>query len=107
METKPNILFILADQLRASSLPAYGELQIETPNLTRLVEEGTIFTNAISTCPVCTPYRSMLLTGRHPQSTGHIINFVNTRHDEISIGDAFAQAGYRTAWATLGSGLES
>lgn len=95
---KPNILCILADQLRARSLPVYGERQIETPCLTRLAEESTVFSNAISTCPVCTPYRSMLVTGRHPQSTGHLVNFVNTRHDEISIGDAFSHAGYRTGW---------
>lgn len=40
----------------------------------------------------------MLLTGRHNQTTGYVTNFVTTRHDEIGIGDAFARAGYRTAW---------
>jgi len=40
----------------------------------------------------------MLVTGRHPQTTGMIINSTRTRHDEISIGDAFANAGYQTAW---------
>jgi arylsulfatase A-like enzyme len=98
MHDRPNVLFILADQLRASSLPAYGESQIETPNLDKLAADGVTFTNTISSCPVCTPYRSMLLTGRHPQSTGHLINFMITRHDEIGIGDAFARAGYRTGW---------
>ena len=98
MPDTPNLLFILADQLRAASLPIHGEGQIETPNLDRLAAEGVLFRNAISTCPVCTPYRAMLLTGRHPQTTGHVMNFVRTRHDEISIGDAFARAGYRTAW---------
>ena len=95
---KPNIIYLFADQLRASSLPVYGENQIETPHIDRLVAEGTTFTNMISTCPVCTPYRSMLVTGRHPQTTDHILNFVDTRHDEIGIGDAFAHAGYQTAW---------
>lgn len=98
MPVTPSIVFILADQLRACSLPIYGESQIETPHLDRLAREGVVFTNAIATCPVCTPYRAMLLTGRHPQTTGHVINFVRTRHDEISIGDAFSRAGYRTAW---------
>ncbi|MBC8231935.1 sulfatase [bacterium] len=98
MTNKPNLLFVFADQLRASSLPVYGENQIETPNINRLAQEGVMFTNSISTCPVCTPYRAMLLTGRHPQTTGHVINFMRTRHDEISIGDAFSYAGYRTAW---------
>lgn len=98
MKKRPNILFLFADQLRAASLPVYGENQINTPNIDRLAREGVTFTNSISTCPVCTPYRSMLLTGRHPQTTGHVINFMQTRHDEISIGDAFSHAGYRTAW---------
>lgn len=95
---RPNILFVLADQLRASALPLYGETQIETPNIDRLAGQGTVFTQAVSTCPVCTPYRAMLLTGRHPQTTGHVINFVRTRHDEISIADAFSRAGYGTGW---------
>lgn len=98
MRDRPNILFLFADQLRAGSLPVYGENQIETPNIDRLAREGVTFTNSIASCPVCTPYRSMLLLGRHPQTTGHIINFMRTRHDEISIGDSFSHAGYRTAW---------
>lgn len=95
---KPNIVFVFADQLRASSLPVYGEGQIRTPHIDRLVNEGVTLTNAVSTCPVCTPYRGMLLTGRHPQTTGHVVNFARTRHDEIGIGDAFSHAGYQTAW---------
>jgi arylsulfatase A-like enzyme len=95
---KKNLLFILADQLRAASLPAYGERQIATPHLDRLASEGVTFTNAIATCPVCTPYRSMMLTGRHPQTTGHLINFVRTRHDEIGWGDVFSHAAYKTGW---------
>jgi len=98
MPDRPNILFILADQLRARSLPVYGERQIQTPHIDRLAREGVVLSNAVATCPVCTPHRSMLLTGRHPQTIGHVINFVRTRHDEIGIGDAFARAGYRTGW---------
>jgi len=98
MPDRPNVLFLLADQLRAVSLPVYGETQIATPNIDRLAAQGTTFTNALSTCPLCTPYRAMLLTGRHPQTTGHLFNHVRTRHDEISIADAFARTGYRTGW---------
>ncbi|MCE5279646.1 MAG: sulfatase [Planctomycetaceae bacterium] len=98
MPQQPNILFVLADQLRAASLPLYGQPQIRTPHLDRLAGQGATFTGAISTYPVCTPYRSMLVTGRHPQTTGHLLNHVRTRHDEISIADAFARAGYRTGW---------
>lgn len=98
MAQRPNVLFLLADQLRASSLPVYGEQQIETPHTDRLAREGTMLTNAIASCPVCTPHRAMMLTGRYPQTTGHLINFVRTRHDEIGLGDAFSRAGYRTGY---------
>jgi len=98
MANQFNIVFVLADQLRASSLPLYGETGISTPNVDRLAEEGVVFTNAVSSCPVCTPYRSMLLTGRYPQTTGHVMNFIRTRHDEIGLGDVFSKAGYSTAW---------
>ena len=98
MPGKSNIVYILADQLRSQSLPAYGEKQISTPNIDRITREGVTFTNAVSICPLCTPFRSMLLTGRQPLETGHIINNIRTRHDEISIADAFANAGYKTGW---------
>jgi hypothetical protein len=84
---RPNVPFVLADQLRASSLPIHGEGQIQTPHIDRLAEDGVVLTNAVATCAVCTPYRAMLLTGRHPQTTGHVIHFLRTRHDETGIGD--------------------
>ncbi len=98
MSDSPNVVYLLADQIRADVLSAYGGTQIETPHLDQLTAEGTVFTNAIASAPVCTPYRSMLLTGRHPQTTGHLINFVRTRHDEIGLADVFSRNGYRTAW---------
>ena len=101
---QPNVVYVLADQLRARSLPAYGERQIATPNIDRIVREGIRFTNAVATCPLCAPYRSMLVTGREPLETGHIINNLRARHDEISIADAFNHAGYRTGWGSTTSG---
>src|SRR5262245_27674655 len=98
MTSRPNVLLILVDQLRASSLPTYGEGQIETPHLDRLAGDGVVFDSAVSTCAVCTPYRAMLVTGRHPQTTGMLLNFLRIRHDEIGIADAFGHAGYRTGW---------
>ncbi len=98
MSSQPNIVFVLADQLRAASLPPYGGSAIDTPNINRLAREGVTLNQCVATCPVCTPYRSMLVTGRHPQSTGMTINSLRPRFDEISVGDAFAACGYRTAW---------
>ena len=96
--TKPNVIVIYPDQLRAQSLPLFGEHQIETPHIDRLASEGLSIDNAISNCPVCTPARAMLVTGRYPQTTGHLINTTRTRHSEISIGDTFAHWGYKTGW---------
>ncbi len=98
MATRPNVVVLFPDQLRAASLPLYGETYIETPNIDRLAAAGVQLTNAISNAPVCTPARAMLVTGRHPQTTGHLINTTRTRHSEISIADAFANQGYRTGW---------
>lgn len=98
MGPRPNILFLLADQLRSASVLGGGAALAHTPNLDALAARGRVFENTISICPVCTPYRGMLLTGRHPQSTGHLVNFVETRADEISIADAFSRAGYRTGY---------
>ena len=98
MSERPNVVVLFPDQLRAQSLPLFGESQIDTPHIDRLASEGTLLTQAVSNCPVCTPARAMLLTGRYPQTTGHLINTTRTRHSEISIGDAFAHQGYKTAW---------
>jgi len=100
---QPNVVFLFPDQLRAQALSLFGnsayvETQIETPNINRLADRGVTLDNAISNCPVCTPARAMLVTGRYPQSTGHLINSTRIRHSEISIADAFAHQGYRTAW---------
>jgi len=99
---KPNVLVLFPDQLRAQTLPiyqgTYGAQQISTPNIDRLAAQGMTLDNAISNCPVCTPARVMLVTGRYPQTTGHLINTTRTRHSEISIADAFAHQGYQTGW---------
>ena len=95
---RPNLVFLFADQLRADVLSAYGGEMINTPHLDRLRSQSVKLENMISTCPVCTPYRAMLNTGRHPQTTSMVINSLRPRHAEIGFGDALAAAGYRTAW---------
>lgn len=65
---KPNIIYILADDLGYGDLGCYGQTKIETPNLDRLAEEGMMFTDHYSGSTVCAPSRSVLMTGMH---TGH------------------------------------
>jgi arylsulfatase A-like enzyme len=64
--TRPNILFILADDLGWADLSCYGRPDYQTPNLDRLAREGIKFTNAYSAAPVCTPTRVGFHTGRYP-----------------------------------------
>ncbi len=62
---KPNILFILADDLGYGDLGCYGATQVKTPHIDRLAREGRRFTDAHSPCSVCTPTRYNVLTGRY------------------------------------------
>jgi len=67
-DTRPNIIYILADDLGYGDLGAYGQTKIETPNLDRLAAEGMKFTQHYCGAPVCAPSRCILLTGKH---SGH------------------------------------
>ena len=58
--SKPNILFVMADQLAAQFLPAYGHPLVKTPHLSRLAAEGVVFENCYSTSPLCAPARAPL-----------------------------------------------
>jgi arylsulfatase A-like enzyme len=67
---RPNIIIFLADDLGARDLGCYGSTFYDTPNLDRLAAQGMKFTQAYAACPVCSPTRASLLTGRWPQRTG-------------------------------------
>jgi len=64
-DQKPNIIYILADDLGYGELGAYGQEKIETPNIDALAKEGMMFTQHYTSAPVCAPARYMLLTGKH------------------------------------------
>jgi arylsulfatase A-like enzyme len=65
-----NVVFILADDLGCRDLGCYGSAFHETPAIDGLAREGVRFTNAYAACPVCSPTRASILTGRYPQRTG-------------------------------------
>ncbi|HKL67775.1 MAG TPA: sulfatase-like hydrolase/transferase, partial [Bacteroidales bacterium] len=62
---KPNVIYILADDLGYGELGCYGQEKIETPSIDRLAEKGMMFTQHYSGAPVCAPSRCILLTGKH------------------------------------------
>src|SRR6185503_4446388 len=65
--TRPNVLFILADDLGYGDLSCYGRPDYQTPVLDRLAEQGMKFTSAYAAAPVCTPTRCAFITGQYPQ----------------------------------------
>lgn len=67
-ETRPNIVYILADDLGIGDLGCYGQKNIKTPNIDQLAADGMLFTNHYSGSTVSAPSRCVLLTGKH---TGH------------------------------------
>jgi len=96
---RPNVLFFLPDQVRRCEVGCYGGGQnAPTPNVDRLATQGTRFTNALSTYPLCTPYRAMLQTGRMPALSGGIMNFINLPSTGQSMADIFSHAGYETGY---------
>ncbi len=95
---RPNVLFVFADQLRASSLGYVGEEPVITPAFDRFAAEGANFTVGVSPMPVCTPYRGALVTGRTPLSLGLVINDIPLKTTEVSVAHAFDDAGYATAY---------
>lgn len=119
-ETKPNIIFILADDLGYGELESYGQELIETPNLNALVANGMRFTQHYAGAPVCAPSRCVLLTGQHlghayvrgndeMAEKGDVWNYAKAVADPNlegqrplpdsirTIGDMLQKVGYRTA----------
>ena len=99
-EIKPNIIYILADDMGYGDLGCYGQATIKTPNIDKLAEEGIRFTQHYAGATVCAPSRSALLTGKH---TGHCSVRGNmpegqlTKDEEITIPEALKTAGYTSA----------
>ncbi|MFO7821957.1 MAG: sulfatase [Lentisphaeria bacterium] len=94
----PNLIFIFADQMRAQALGCYGNEIVPTPNFDRMADNGMVFENAISTWPVCSPYRAMLLSGRHPMANGTVSNDTGMRNDIPTIATACKEQGYETGY---------
>lgn len=117
---KPNIIYILADDLGYAELGSYGQKRIETPHLDALAASGMRFTQHYSGAPVCAPSRCILLTGQHSghayirgndewASRGEVWNFAKATEDPNlegqrpipgdipTVGNVLQAAGYKTA----------
>lgn len=112
---KPNVVFILADDLGWADLPVYGNKFNEAPNLDKLAAEGIRFTSAYAAAPVCSPTRASILSGQYPARVG-IIDWIpghwrpyekvivpknRTQYlpsEILTIGEAMKSAGYATGY---------
>jgi arylsulfatase A-like enzyme len=123
---RPNILFMLADDLGWSDLSCYGSSFQETPQIDRLAREGMRFTQAYSAGSICSPTRASLMTGKYPVRTG-VTDYIpglssegrklsarptktELALEEVTVGEAFREAGYETfyagKWHLGGKGFE-
>jgi len=94
----PSVVFAFADQWRAQAVGYAGDASARTPVLDAMARSSLRFTTAVSTCPVCSPYRASLLTGRYPHTHGVFLNDVCLNNDAVSIAQAYRSAGYHTAY---------
>jgi len=104
---RPNIIYIMADDLGYGDLGCYGQKHIQTPNIDQLAQEGTQFTQCYAGSTVCAPSRSVLMTGQH---TGHTRVRGNSgkvggvgpqkrvplEDEDVTVAEVLKQAGYAT-----------
>jgi arylsulfatase A-like enzyme len=95
---RPNIIFIMADDLGYGDPGCYGQGEIRTPNIDRLAAEGLRFTQAYAGGPVCTPSRSVLMTGLHNGHTPARDNIPHyptyLREEDVTVAEVLKKAGY-------------
>jgi len=115
LPARPNLVFVLADDLGWKDLGCYGSTFYETPHLDQLAAKGMRFTDAYAACSVCSPTRASILTGKYPARL-HLTDWLPGRGDspnqklkrplilhqlpleEVTFAEAFREAGYRTGF---------
>ena len=90
------MLFISSDDLAAYALGYYGNPIICTPNLDRLAAEGVRFETAYTNCPVCTPSRQSLITGRYPHACGVTLLGTPLPEDQVTLAEHLKNYGFKT-----------
>jgi len=105
-QTRPNIIYIMADDMGYADLSCYGRKDYQTPNLDRLASQGIKFINAYAAAPVCTPTRVAFFTGRYPArlsvglyeplAEGHKDSLLGLTPETPSIAGLLKKAGYET-----------
>lgn len=97
-KSKPNVIYILADDLGYGDVGVYGQARVKTPNLDNMASEGVMFTEFYAGANVCGPSRATLMTGKHQ---GHARIRGNKqeyplRDEDVTVAEVFKQGGYHT-----------
>ena len=100
MKPQPNIVYVFADQWRAQAFGYTGDPNVNTPNIDRFAQQSVNFDNAVSGCPVCTPYRASLMTGVYPNRHKLMVNdqCLAERYDGPFLAECLNDGGYKTAY---------
>ncbi|MCC2686217.1 MAG: sulfatase [Paenibacillaceae bacterium] len=98
VQNKPNVVWIVVDQMRAQAMSHRGDPNVSTPNLDRMAIEGVNFTRAISGTPLCCPFRGSMLTGRYPHRSSVPALNSPLSTEAVTVAHAFREQGYRTAY---------
>lgn len=103
VESNPNVIIILADDLALPDISAYGHGLVNTPNIDRIAQEGTLFKNAYVAASVCAVSRAALMTGRSPQKFGFTYNIDDKKDSdkglqlsEKTLAERLKHNGYNT-----------
>lgn len=97
-EKKPNVLFMLCDDLRPSALGCYGSPHVKTPNIDRLASDGVRFANAFCTTSLCSPSRASILTGLYAHKHTVVDNFTELPDRLDTFPKKLRAAGYKTGY---------
>ncbi len=95
-DKRPNILFVMFDQMAALSLPVYGHSVVRAPHMERLAASGTVFQNAYCAAPLCSPARFAMLTGKLPSRIGAYDNAAELPASVPTLLHLLRRAGYRS-----------
>ena len=91
---RPNVIILMADQLRYESCGYAGDEKAMTPNIDRLAEEGMSFDNYVVNTPVCAATRATLWTGTYASTHGMVVNELRINPNDVALGDLLTAKGY-------------
>ena len=98
MDDRPNLLILFAEQHRGDCLSSAGHPVLLTPNMDAIGGNGTRFSNAYTTCPVCVPARRSLISGQFPAAHGALSNVGTDWECHETFAELLRNAGYQTGW---------